>query len=273
MTTNATNVLNNRLTYLDPESRHFNLCWQATLFMLSLFIVTLILWSFDQRQLDNVSVWAKPLKFESSLTIYFITLALLATYLPVATRMRATWRWAVRFAVAAGVFEMVYILIQAARGRASHYNNDTNVEELMYAAMGIGAVLLVAVSFYLGWLLYREYRKDKNDIFKLAAAHGMMWGSVLTLVTAGTMSSGQTHFAGTPAIDSMRVPIVGWILSGGDLRIPHFFATHLMQVLPVYGLFLQRRKIRLDVAKKNVRYFLLVYCSLVLTGFSVCFLF
>ena len=29
--------------------------------------------------------------------------------------------------------------------------------------------------------------------------------------------------------------MVGWSTTGGDLRAPHFFATHLIQTLPIVG--------------------------------------
>ncbi|OED38841.1 hypothetical protein AB833_18060 [Chromatiales bacterium (ex Bugula neritina AB1)] len=259
--------------WLERDTRQFNLWWQATFLMLSLFAITLLLWSIDTRQLGNASVWAKPLKFESSLALYFITLALLAGYLPANIRMQATWRSATYIAVAAGVFEVIYIFLQAARGRASHYNQETTVESAMYGLMGLGALLLVAVSFYLGWLLYRDYQKQKQDTFKLASAYGLMLGSVLTLITAGIMSSGQTHFAGTPAADSWQVPVTGWLLSGGDLRIPHFFATHLMQFLPLYGLLLQRTTRNSADAQKNIVIFSIIYSSAVLIGLVAAFVY
>ncbi len=31
------------------------------------------------------------------------------------------------------------------------------------------------------------------------------------------------------------LPITGWSTTGGDLRVPHFLATHLMQALPMAG--------------------------------------
>ncbi len=257
----------------DRDTRCFNLWWQATFLMAGLFVITLLLWVVDSRQLHNVSVWAKPLKFELSLALYFITLALLAGYLPATQRMQAAWRWATRLAIASGIFEVLYILLQAARGRASHFNHDTPVESAMYGLMGLGALTLVAVSFYLGWLLYRDYLKEKRDNFKLASAYGLMLGSVLTLITAGVMSSGQTHFAGTPAVDSWRVPIAGWVLSGGDLRMPHFFATHLMQILPLYGLLLQHRAADTIAARKSILFFSLFYSSAVLIWLAASLLF
>ena len=261
--------------YLDTESRHLNLWWQGTFLMVGLFAITLLLWGIDSRQLDGVSVWAKPLKFESSLALYFITLAILAGSLSAKYRAKATWRWATCSAVGAGVLEVIYILLQGARGRASHYNNDTPVESAMYGLMGLGAVILVAVSFYLGWLLYRDYREEKRDSFKLAAAYGLMLGSVLTLIIASTMSSGQNHFVGTPVADAWTVPIVSWSLSGGDLRGPHFFATHLMQILPLYGLWLHRQTIDIAAnhthARQKIIRFSLIYCAAVMIWFAASF--
>ena len=272
MTLNYTQHSISPHAFLDSDTRRFNLWWQATFLMLSLAVITLLLLGIDERQLDNASVWAKPLKFESSLAMYFITLALLASLLPATQRASAGWRWATRIAVGSGIFEVIYIFLQAARGRASHYNQETPLETTMYGLMGLGAIALVTVSFYLGWLLYRDYLKEKQNILTLASGYGLMLGSVLTLITAGIMSSGQTHFAGTPAIDSWRMPVTGWLLTGGDLRAPHFFATHLMQFLPLYGLYLQRRGTDVITARKNIRVLSVSYSVVVLTWMIVCFL-
>ena len=67
-----------------------------------------------------------------------------------------------------------------------------------------------------------------------------MLGASLTLVIAGLMSSGVVdgpgHWIGGVRSDAQGLPVVGWSTTGGDLRVPHFFATHLMQALPVVGL-------------------------------------
>ena len=46
------------------------------------------------------------------------------------------------------------------------------------------------------------------------------------------MSSGTSHFVGTPTTGA-AVPLMGWSLAVGDLRVSHFFATHAMHVVPL----------------------------------------
>ena len=57
----------------------------------------------------------------------------------------------------------------------------------------------------------------------------------LTIVTAGTLGSSPGHFVGTP-VTGAAVPIFRWSREVGDLRAAHFFATHAMHALPLFGL-------------------------------------
>jgi len=43
-------------------------------------------------------------------------------------------------------------------------------------------------------------------------------------------------------VSNSKIPVVGWSREVGDLRIPHFIATHMMQILPLLGLFLDKMK-------------------------------
>lgn len=58
----------------------------------------------------------------------------------------------------------------------------------------------------------------------------------LTLITAGTMSGLGGHFVGGSGSDAGGLPFMGWSREVGDLRVAHFFATHALHFIPVFGL-------------------------------------
>lgn len=46
---------------------------------------------------------------------------------------------------------------------------------------------------------------------------------------------GPGHWVGGTRTDATGLPVFGWSMTGGDLRVPHFFAAHLLQALPLVG--------------------------------------
>ena len=215
----------------------------AGLTALSLALVTLsLIWAvFDPRLIDGSATWAKPLKFAISFAVTFATLAII---LP---RFSPAWRngllfWSLTTLMGgAMLFEMIYMMSQAAQGQASHFNMETTFTRLMYALMGVGAVTLVAAIGAFGWAALR----DKDASFGPALRQGVGWGFigsfVLTMITAGTMSGMAGHTIGTPGPDAATIPLLGWSAAVGDLRPAHFVALHMMQALPLFGLWTDRR--------------------------------
>lgn len=216
--------------------------WMSVLFLLAVAVLVLPAFYFDSRLLDGVSLWHKPVKFALSLALHFATLALLASQLPLIRRTGPTVTVVGYAAVASMLFEQVYISLQAARGRRSHYNLDTDLEIALYDLMGVGAVILVLVSFVLGVMIWRYGAKSSSGL-RLGSIAGLILGSVLTLYFAmymATQPSHLVHLTDTTVNDANGLPLVGWSRSTGDLRIPHFVATHTIQFLPVLGLLLDR---------------------------------
>jgi hypothetical protein len=196
---------------------------------------------FDDRLFNGAAIWDKPLKFWASIGIHFATLGLLLPLAPEASQKGLLTRSVAAVCVIAGLFETFYITTQAARGRASHFSTGTALEVHLYHLMGVGAVLLVVASFVLGSQICRS-RKPWTGV-RWGAALGLIMGSVLTLLTAGFMSGQPSHYFGIAlgaASDGNGLPLVGWSLSLPDLRPPHFVATHMMQALPIVGLFADR---------------------------------
>jgi hypothetical protein len=209
-------------------------------FLLALTLPTVLAYAMDDRQLNAIDVWIKPFHFQLALSVHFATLAALTPLVGPHDRQGRLLRWSMLAAVGAAVFEIAYIMTQAARGRHSHFNVDTPIEAVLYPIMGIGSIMLVTVSFIVGILIWKQRRMFPGSGLRSGAALGLVIGSLATLAVAGFMSSGDGHWVGGLRTDAGGLPITGWSTTGGDLRVPHFFATHMMQALPLAGVFADR---------------------------------
>ena len=146
------------------------------LFCAALLPVTAAAYLMDERLVNGINVWTKPLKFELSLAVHFLTLALMFNLLTEGARGSRLVRWALYAAAASGVFEIVYIALQSARGRASHFNLNTEIESALYMAMGVGSLLLTAAPIVLGIQIWRNGRTDIGAGLKRGAILGLVFG-------------------------------------------------------------------------------------------------
>lgn len=228
------------LSFAWPEGRAARLALQGAAFMVALLVPFAAAGLIDGRTLNDISVWVKPTKFAVSLAVHFATIGLVLGLVERGMREGIAVRALTVAMVAAGIGEIAYIAVQAARGRASHFNDDTPFEAMAYSVMGVGAIVLVAVPMALGLLVAFRGRTDLGAGLRLGAVIGLVAGGLLTLVTAFVLGSGMIdgpgHWVGGIRSDAGGLPLVGWSRTGGDLRVPHFFATHGMQALPVVGL-------------------------------------
>lgn len=207
----------------------------AALVFTTLAAVALLLSRFDKRCLDDVNVWSKPFKFAISLAIYLVTFAVIAHWLT-ADRSRPEWLNMTALASVVGGFgELAYIFLQAARGRRSHFNQETRLEAAAYMLMGLGAVMMLAPALVLGSELLISPPPWPRAI-ALGTAFGLLGGAVLTLVTASRMGAAMSHFADGAPRSERRMWLTGWSLDGSDLRPAHFVATHMMQGLPIIAI-------------------------------------
>lgn len=220
------------------------LAWLCVAFLLALLPPTILAATFETRQLNDINLWIKPMHFELSLAVHFASLALFLSSMDLRRQSSRLMRWAMRAAAVAMVGEIAYLLIQASRGRHSHFNTDTSLEAFFYQMMGIGATALVFVAFVEGLLIWRSPVVKGSIGLHFGAAFGLVLGAVTTFVVASIMASGAIdgpgHWVGGVHSDSNGLPVVGWSTTGGDLRVPHFFATHAMQAMPLFGLLADR---------------------------------
>ena len=189
--------------------------------------------AIDTRTFLDAPVWQKPLQFHLALSIYTITLAFFARFLPSGMQSRR-WRMYARAVCFCILAELVWVGGAASYGTASHFNSDSVIMGILYGLMGVFAVILTSASLVMGIGIWRNLTTGLNPALHLAIALGLILTFILTLVAAGTLSSQTGHLVGTP-VTHAALPMLGWSREVGDLRVAHFFATHALHALPIVG--------------------------------------
>ena len=203
----------------------------AALFLFLILIQTLLAMAIEMRTLNGINVWIKPAKFEFSVAIQFLTVAWFLQLLPLEQRASQLATTLCRTMVAVGILEITYIVLQASKGEASHFNSSTPLSLALYALMGIGAITMLSISGWLGVMILRH--GDTGNPFVYIAGLSLIAGSLLGSLTGIFISVHQSHWVGGLHTDAGGLPLFGWSRSGGDLRVAHFFGMHIMQAVPI----------------------------------------
>lgn len=227
------------MEWLD-SNRTEQVWWSTVALLLALLAGTLVARAFDLRLLDGTSVWAKPMKFELSLALHFATLALIVGALGDSMRRESLLGGVAWASSACAVLEIAYIVAQAARQEASHFKLSTPFHAAAYVGMAAGAVVITLAAGAVGAAALLDEGSRLGPASRLGAAIGLIGGTVLTLVIAFRMGAALDHHVGTEPPGAPRLPFTGWSLAVGDRRVPHFFATHMMQAVPLAGLVFDR---------------------------------
>ncbi len=216
--------------------------WVISGSMVACFVLTLIFAAFDERTIDGVnSVWAKPLKFETSLAIHAATLALVMSALNTSVRAGSLMLILSMMFLAACIIEMGYIIFQAARAEHSHFNTSTPFAHLMWSVMAFAAIVIVGTAGAIGMTMIFSAENSLTPALRWAIVIGLIGGTLLTLYTAFTIGANNSPYVGAVSHDKhSRMIITGWSLVVGDLRVSHFLATHMIQILPFAGLLISQ---------------------------------
>lgn len=209
------------------------------------FLVLGIAWGgVDARLVDGAPVWMKPLKFALSFAVLFATIAVVEARLSPAVREGRALRVIGWVMAAAFLSEMAYMTYQAALAQPSHFNVATPFNRLMYeGVMAGGAVSLVVCIALIGWIAARDVAADLGPGLREGVTLGFVMTFGMTMITAGWLSVNGGHFVGLHPAGAATLPLFGWSGATGDLRPAHFAALHAMQVLPLLGLWADRRGI------------------------------
>lgn len=208
----------------------------TTGFFLALTLLVTIpsLW-LDTRVFQDANVWIKPIKFQIALSVFLLTLAFFARWLPSGFTERRLYRIYAVVVVFTVIGEMVWIGGAAMFGIASHYNTSSPLMAAIYPLMGVFAFTLTSATLVYGIAIWRNRQTDLDPAMRLSIALGLCLTFVLTVPIANELAAATTQFVGMP-LTGATVPIMGWSREVGDLRIAHFFATHAMHFVPFLGL-------------------------------------
>jgi hypothetical protein len=208
--------------------------------MIAAMAPTLLALALEERTFNGINVWMKPFKFELSTAVHMATLAWFWGYLDerfrAQRRLRAgAWIVGLIFAV-----EVSYIAYRAALAEGSHFNDSTLAAAIAYPLMGIGILVTIGITTWVGVLVLRSREGGISPTLRLAIGLGLIGGSILGAISGGYMSAQTGHWVGGVASDAGGVPLFGWSRTGGDLRVAHFIGLHAMQGIPVLGYLVQR---------------------------------
>lgn len=211
-------------------------------------VVCLVGLAVDDRVLLGAPVWLKPTKFAISIAVYGVTLAWLLSSLK--RRRRLGWVLGAVIAVLL-VGELVAIVLQAARGQQSHFNYATPFDAAVFQAMA-GMIVALWVANIVAGVLFLVQRPGARSM-AWAIRAGMLV-SVAGMAVAFFMpqpspeqlaaleADREVGIIGAHTVDARDggpgLPLTGWSTVAGDLRVPHFFGIHGLQVLILFALLL-----------------------------------
>ena len=214
----------------------------ANLALIPLFLLAALV---DPRTITGAPAWIKPLKFAISIVLFSATFLWLLTFVQGRPRLV---KWAAAITGLGLLVETALIAMQVVRGTTSHFNVSTPFDAAVFSLMG-GFITAVSVcTLLLAILLIRQHLPDPAFAWSLRLGVlvtfvGMAVAFLMTTPTAAQLEAARAgagmavagaHSVGV-ADGGPGLPLLGWSTVGGDLRVPHFFGLHAMQVLPLLG--------------------------------------
>lgn len=229
-----------------------------TLFTLIMSAISVLAFAgifLDSRVVVGQPVWAKTFKFATSFVFYGGTLLWFFSYIHQPSRYL---RFFLNATAAILTFEMALLVTQALRGRAMHFNFSTPIDSALYTSMAVSIYALFVISLIAVALMLRQPLPGRSFAWSLrlallvTVAAGFGLGNLMTAPTATQLAAMEASAPDAGSIMGAHtvgaedggpgLPILGWSTEHGDLRIGHFFGLHALQVIPLLGLIVVRRR-------------------------------
>ncbi|GGW05439.1 hypothetical protein [Streptomyces narbonensis] len=210
--------------------------------MVALALVSAVGLLVDDRILVGVPIWTKPFKFSVSLAAYTLSLAWMLSLLAPPLRVHRVGWWAGTVIAVALLIEMALITLQVIRGTQSHFNHATPFDNAVFQIMGASIAVLWLSALVIAVLLLRARILDRATAWAVRlssfiALAGAAVGFLMTAPTPEQLAVDEPPISGAHSVGvpdgGPSMPLTGWSTTGGDLRIPHFFGMHALQLIPL----------------------------------------
>ncbi|HEY6987542.1 MAG TPA: hypothetical protein VH369_04115 [Bryobacteraceae bacterium] len=222
----------------------------TSLLMFAAFLFSVAGILLDPRMITGAPAWLKPAKFGISTALYTATLAWLFGYITVWPRFKRAMGLVIAAVV---IVEVAIIDTQAARGTTSHFNVSTPLNAGLFAVMSGAILMLLLANIGILVALFRQKFTDPAwgwalRLGLLITILGASLGGLMTRPTHAQVESLQrhehvaavgAHTVGAPD-GGQGIPVLHWSSKHGDLRIPHFFGLHGIQIIPLFAWLIRR---------------------------------
>lgn len=209
---------------------------RTTIIVLALIPVLLIAASMDERTMNGINIWVKPLKFNLSIVLYLGTLVWFAGWVNEAVKTRLSYRIYARILCGTLLFMLPWLYSAALIGEPAHFNREHPILAPMYSVMGVVSVLFTTGAMVYGVLIAVNRHSPLTTYCRYIISSSLVISFVFTVVMAGELASMDSHWIGGTASDKNGLWLLGWSRDGGDLRVAHFFSLHAMQFMPLVAL-------------------------------------
>lgn len=222
------------LTFMETIRDKNGMLFYFGLLMLLGALITAILTLTSSIQVMGVNAFLKPMKFFLSGFILAWTMAFFMQYLE---NQKQVTIYNLVYVITIS-YELLAITWQAALGKQSHFNKDTQFDLIVFYLMGFMITVVTLWTAYIGYLFFVQ----KEFSVPMTLIWSIRLGLILTALFAfegGIMAGMLKHTIG--GLDgSPGLTVTNWSKQYGDLRVAHFFGIHALQIIPIASYFLAK---------------------------------
>lgn len=205
-----------------------------------------LLMVLDPRTLSGELIWAKPLKFMISVSVFCLSIDWITRFVRFTDKRAQQSLKCISLGL---LLELILISVQASRGVKSHFNQTDPRNFVIFLVMGITIIAVTAAACYLSWRVFKTKSLPKpwREMVLLglgfSCISSAISGQLMIVPTARQLSEMNTesgpsffgsHSVGAEDGTTKAFHLTGWSVEVGDMRVPHFIGIHMFQILMAF---------------------------------------